>query len=155
MCRVELGSCSLTLAFQHVRPMPPRDPRKDRSSAIEQVKLVRSCPALGAKWTSQRTAAIRSSWNFSSHLSIIQQPPQIADQRQRFGRLGRASAMLPSIAIAQGCAGASPAVHPAPFPPLHGWRLAFRTGAGPGQTARGLPQRVALHGVVRQFRHFL
>ena len=62
----------------------------------------------------------------------FKQPPQIADQRQRFGRLRRAPSMLPCITVILWSAGASPAVHPASPLALHGWGLAFRSRAGPG-----------------------
>ena len=89
------------------------------------------------------------------YLNFIQQPPQVADQRQRLGRLGRAPARLPCIAIADGCTGASPAVHPAPFPPVDGRRLALLFCAGPGQTAPGLRQSGRWQGGVVNFGIFL
>ena len=68
--------------------------------------------------------------------------------------LGGKAAMLAGVPIADGWARVIAAVHPASPLPLHGWRLALHSQAGPGKAARGVGQPLRLHGIVCQNFHF-
>ncbi len=68
----------------------------------------------------------------------------------------RPAPVLPCVAVALGRAGVSPAVHPAPSLPSHGWGLALRSRTGPRQATRGRrqPGWLRFHGIDRDFFHF-
>lgn len=80
--------------------------------------------------------------------AFVQHPGNLFQVSRGGLRLGRIGTMLAGVPVADRCARVTAPVHPASPFPVHRWRLALHSQAGPGKAARGFGQPLRLHGIV-------